>query len=639
MEVRLNLLSSRDRAYGCFTTALAFCIIPVHLPDRRVTARSNSRSSRLWCAAALSLLAGCATAPPPPAAPQGPSAADLAFERVAARFLGELVPLTPVFATELGDHRFDAQLDDIGPTARGERRSLARDLLAQLASIDTRQLSRANQVDLQLLEHRLEYTLWQIDELEEWRWNPLLYTDLAGSGIYLLMARDFAPLPVRLEAAAARLEELPRLLAQVRATLDPARVPRVYAETAVKQNPGVLALIEELIEPRMSALPDADRTRLRSAVERARTAVLQQQIWLEKRLLPSANGDFRLGATLYDQKLRFELDSSLSREEIRARAESELARTREQMYQIARTVLGTRAGAPALPESPTPEEQQAAIAAALELAYADHPQRSEVVAVAKRAFAEAQHFVREKNLLTLYPDPLEVITMPQFERGVALAFCDAPGPLDKGLPTFYAVAPIPDDWSDAEVSSYLREYNTRAIHELTIHEAMPGHYVQLAHADRYSSTLRAVLKSNTFIEGWAVYGERLMREQGYMNADPLMQLTQLKWYLRSVANALLDQGVHADGMSRETAMHLLVHDAFEEQTEADAKWVRVELTSVQLSTYFVGFEEHLALRDEAIRRSGRAFSLEHYHDAVLSYGSPPVKYVRALMFDLPIPTS
>jgi uncharacterized protein (DUF885 family) len=245
--------------------------------------------------------------------------------------------------------------------------------------------------------------------------------------------------------------------------------------------------------------------------------------------------------------------------------------------------------------------------------------------------------VREKDLVTLYPDPLEIIPMPQFQRGVALAFCDAPGPLDRGLTTFYAVAPIPQDWSDAQVHSYLREYNTRAIHELTIHEAMPGHYVQLAHADRYPSTLRAVLQSNTFIEGWAVYGERLMREQGYMNSDPLMQLVQLKWYLRSVANALLDQGVHVDHMSREAAMRLMVHDTFQEQSEADAKWVRVELSSAQLPTYFVGVQEHLALRDEALRRWGGSFTLKRYHDAVLSYGSPPVKYVRALLFDLPIP--
>jgi uncharacterized protein (DUF885 family) len=600
---------------------------------------SNSRSSRLCCAAALWVLAGCAGAPPRPAPPPpGPSAADLAFERVSARFLNEMIPLTPVFATQLGDHRFDERLDDIGPTARGERAALARSLLADIASIDTAALSRANQVDLQLLKHRLEYTLWQLETLKEWRWNPLLYTDLAGNGIYLLMARDFAPLPVRLESAAARLEELPRLLAQVRETLDPQRVPRAYAETAIKQNAGVLVLVDELIEPQIAALPEADQARLRSAIERARTAVLQQQIWLEKRLLPSAAGDFRLGAALYDQKLHFELDSSLSRLEIRARAESELARTRAQMYEIARTVLGARPGAAPLPDAPTPDEQQAAIAAALEIVDADQPQRSQVLATAKRAFAEAERFVREKNLVTLYPDPLEIIPMPQFQRGVALAFCDAPGPLDRGLPTFYAVAPIPADWTEAQVHSYLREYNTRAIHELTIHEAMPGHFVQLAHAARYPSVLRAVLQSNTFIEGWAVYAERLMREQGYMQGDPLMQLIQLKWYLRSIANAILDQAVHVDGMSHEAAMRLMVHDTFQEQSEAEAKWVRVELTSAQLPTYFVGLEEHLALRDEALQRWGKSFTLERYDDTVLSYGSPPVKYVRALMFDLPIPT-
>ena len=561
----------------------------------------------------------------------------MAFEQVADRFLNQMVPLTPVFATSLGDHRFDDRLDDIGPTARAERATLARSLLAALAAIDGAQLSRANQVDLALLKHRLEYTLWQIETLQDWRWNPLLYTDLAGNGIYLLMARDFAPLPVRLDNAAARLEELPRLLAQVRETLDPQRVPRIYAETALKQNPGVLSLVEQLIVPRIGALPEADQARLRSAIERARTAVLQQQIWLEKRLLPSASGDFRLGASLYDQKLRFELDSQLSRQEIRARAEAELARTRAQMYQIARTVLGARPGSAALPETPTPDEEQAAIAAALEFVAADQPQRSEVFATAKRAFAQAESFVREKDLVTLYPDPLEIISMPQFQRGVALAFCDAPGPLDRGLTTFYAVAPIPEDWSDAQVHSYLREYNTRAIHELTIHEAMPGHYVQLAHADRYPSTLRAVLQSNTFIEGWAVYAEQLMREQGYMNSDPLMQLVQLKWYLRSVANAVLDQAVHVDHISREAAMRLMVHDTFQEQSEANAKWVRVELSSAQLPTYFVGVQEHLALRDEAQRRWGSSFTLKRYHDAVLSYGSPPVKYVRALLLDLPIP--
>ena len=581
-------------------------------------------------------MTACTVSPPRPTAPPGPSAADVAFQKIADRYLDGMLALTPVAATTLGDHRFDDRLDDEGPTAREERTDLARKLLADIAALDPSMLSRANQVDEKLLKRELDYTLWRIEELKEWRWNPLIYTTLAGQSLYSLMERDFAPLPVRLINAAARLEALPRFLAQVRESLDPALVPRIHAETAVKQNAGVLTVIDELIEPQLGALPAADQMRLRSAIERARTAISQQQIWLEKRLLPDAKGDFRLGAQRYDAKLNFELASRLSRAEIRARADAELTKTRTEMYAIARTVLRDRPGAPPLPETPNADQQQAAIEAALQLAYADQPQRSEVIATARQAFEQAERFVRDKDLVTLYPDPLEIIPMPKFRRGVALAYCDAPGPLDTGQKTYFVVAPIPDDWSAAQVRSYLNEYNTRAIHELTIHEAMPGHYVQLEHADRYASPLRAVLRSGAFIEGWAVYAERLMSEQGYRDGDPLMHLIQLKWYLRSIGNAILDQAVHVDGMSRDDALHFMVHDTFQQESEAAAKWERVELTAGQLPTYFVGVQEHLALRDEARNRWGKSFTLKRYHDTVLSFGSPPVRYVRALMFDLPI---
>jgi uncharacterized protein (DUF885 family) len=165
---------------------------------------------------------------------------------------------------------------------------------------------------------------------------------------------------------------------------------------------------------------------------------------------------------------------------------------------------------------------------------------------------------------------------------------------------------------------------------------MPGHYVQLSHSGRYQSPIRAMLQSNAFVEGWAMYAEQLMSEQGYLNGDPLMRLIHLKWYLRATANAILDQAVHVDGMSREDVMRFLMHDTFQEEREAAAKWVRAELTSAQLPTYFVGIQEHLALREEARQRWGAAFTLKRYHDAVLSYGSPPVRYARELLLDLPI---
>ena len=416
----------------------------------------------------------------------------------------------------------------------------------------------------------------------------------------------------------------------------PTRVPRIHAETAIKQNTGILTLIDQLVLPQLGVLPDADQAMLRTAIAHARTAIAQHQIWLEKKLLPAAKGDFRLGATLYDAKLRFALDSPLTRQEIRTRAEAELVHARADMYNVARVVLQDQPGAAPLPPSPTPDEQQEAIAAALELAYAQHPARDEVFDAARKAFEETTAFVRAHDLVTLYNDPLEIIPMPEFQRGVALAYCDSPGPLDQGQKTFYVISPIPSDWTDEQVKSFLREYNTRSIDDLTIHEAMPGHYLQLMHSNRYHSPLRAVLASGTFIEGWAVYSERMMVEQGFEGSDPLMHLIQLKWYLRSVGNAILDQAVHVDGMSREDAMRLMTHDTFQEEREAAAKWNRVQLTAAQLPTYFVGVQEHLALREEARKKWGKTFTLKRYHDTVLSFGSPPVRYVRELALDLPI---
>ena len=566
----------------------------------------------------------------------GAPTADQAYERVAQRYMNEALALDPVDATQLGDHRFDSLTNDESPAGRARLVTVSRSLLADLDKVDTAQLSRAKQVDAHLLHHALEYTIWQIETFRDWRWDPLTYTSLAGNAIYLLLARDFAPLPIRMGQVTARLQAWPRLFEQERTALEPGKVPLINAQTAISQNAGLTELIDQVVVPELKNLAPDQQAKVNQAIARARSAVTEQQTWLQKTLLPQAKGEFRIGAQRYDEKLRFELDSPLSRQEIRTRAAAAIATKRIQMYDIARQVLTGRPGAPALPEKPSANQQQSAIAAALELAYAQHPPRDQVVAAARTALAQATAFVKAKDLITVYPDPLDVIIMPAFQQGVALAYCDAPGPLARGQKTYFAVSPIPADWTDAQVRSYLREYNTRAINELTIHEAMPGHYVQLAHANRYRSPIRAVMQSNAFVEGWAMYGEQLMSEQGYMDNDPLMRLVHLKWDLRATANAILDQAVHVDGMTRDQAMHMLMHDTFQEEREAAAKWVRVQVTSTQLATYFVGFQEHLALREEARQRWGAAFSLKRYHDTELAFGSPPVRYVRELMFGLPI---
>jgi uncharacterized protein (DUF885 family) len=596
------------------------------------------RSNVLAATAAVVL---CACAPVPPVAPEParpappPPTPDQQFEALAQRYLQESPAQSPTNATGLGDHRFDDRIDDVSAAAWQGRAVFAEIYLSALAPIDASRLSRANQVDALLLRHDLERDKWRIRTLEDWRWNPLVYTRIAGDALYNLLARDFAPLPARLENARARLDELPRFLAQVREVLDPARVPKVHAETAAKQNAGLLSILDEITK-QAASLPAADQDELKASAAKARSAINQHQIWLEKKLVPEAKGDFRLGAERYDQKLEFALFSPLSRQQIREQAEAELAIAHRQMYEIARQVLKGRRAASRMPDDPDPQMQRRAIRAALELANAERPARDGVLDAARAALVKTTAFVREKNIVTVPDEPLEIVTMPQFQQGVALAYCDSPGALDKGQKTFFAVSPIPAGWTKAQADSYLREYNTRSIQNLTIHEAMPGHFLQLAHSNQYPSTLRAVLASAPFVEGWAVYTEKVMTDQGYLDADPLMKLIQLKWYVRSIANALLDQAVHVDGMSQKAAMKFLTEDAFQEEREAAGKWARAQLTSAQLPVYFVGAREHMALRAEAEQKLGASFDLKAYHDQVLSYGSPPVRFVRELMFDLPI---
>ncbi|HAI45454.1 MAG TPA: DUF885 domain-containing protein, partial [Stenotrophomonas sp.] len=329
-------------------------------------------------------------------------------------------------------------------------------------------LSRENQVDAAILRNQLQSEIWSAEVLQSSRWDPQIYNGVAGSAIYGLMAREFAPLPERLKSATARMEKLPQIFAQARENLDPARVPKIHAETVAKQNRGILSIVDTFITPHIGELPAEDGKRLQAAIDGLKKAVEEQQTWLDKTLVPNAKGDFRIGAELYDQKLKFALNSSLSRAEIGERARAELKRVRQDMYGIAQTVLKDKPGAPALPANPSDEQQQAAIEAALELAYADKPARDKVVDDAKAALAQSTEFVRKHDLMTLPDSPVDIILMPEFQRGVAVAYCDSPGPLDKNLKTFYAVSPIPDDWNDKQVDSFLREYNSRMIHLLSI---------------------------------------------------------------------------------------------------------------------------------------------------------------------------
>jgi uncharacterized protein (DUF885 family) len=565
------------------------------------------------------------------------SSADEAFESLAEQFVGDLPTLSPVASTWIGDHSRDAELDQVDADARAGLKDALEAYQEALGDIDRSGLSRANQVDYELLRSEISSRLWSLQELQEWAWNPLYYVNTAGSSIYNLVAREFAPAEERLANVASRLEQFPRFLEQARASLQPERVPKIHAETAVAQNLGVVSIIENMIVPQMDSLTDATRTRLEAAIEIAKDALADHQTWLEEELLPRAAGDFRIGAELFDRKLAFALDSPLGRKEVVARAEAEYQSVRNQMYEVAKEIYLADHPYTTFPDSPDEAYKQVIIRAALEKAYQHLPPADGIVAIAEQQLQQATDFVIEKNIITMPDDPVEIIIMPEFQRGVSVAYLDSPGPLDKGQSTFYAVAPLPADWTEEQVTSFLREYNLYSIQDLTIHEGVPGHYLQLALSNRYPSTLRGVLGSGPMIEGWAVYAERVMIDEGYQDNDPLQRLIMLKWYLRAVTNAIIDTAIHVDGMTREAAMKLMIEGGFQEEREAAGKWVRAQLTSSQLSTYFVGYQEWIELRRAVEEAWGGEFTLRRYHDQVLSYGSPPVKYVRALVLGEDIP--
>lgn len=581
---------------------------------------SFTRRAALGAGTAALALGACS---PVTSAPAGE--ADAAFKAIAKTWLDELTRSQPAYATQLGDHRFDGDLPDVSEAGRRARASQVAATGRQLAALDRSALSRDNQVDAAMLADALAAETFRAERLQDWAWDPLGYASLTGGSLYSLMARDFAPLPERLANAASRMEKIPALLEATRAQLAPERVPPIHASTYSAQNAGAASIIDSFVLAEAGALGPADQARLRRAAEGARSALQLHQTWIDETLVPAARGDFRYGA-LYEDQLRFSINSATPRAELLAKARADADAIREEMFDISARLTNARPGA----------DRLATIRAGMALAARDRPPRERVIADATRMTEEATAFVRLKDFITTPDAPVKIIDMPKFQQGVSVAYCDSPGPLDRHLETFYAISPIPEDWSEEQARSFLSEYNTHMLYELSIHEAMPGHYLQIWHSNKHPSVTRAVLSSGTFVEGWACYAEDLMIEMGFGADNPLRRLTNLKMRLRSVTNAILDQGVHVENWDEARAMAFMTGEAFQEEREAAGKWTRARLSSGQLSTYFVGWGEHHALRRHAEMTQGSGFDLKTYHDGVLSHGSPPVRFVRALMFGEPI---
>ena len=550
---------------------------------------------------------------------------DDAFQKIAHDYIDQYLQANPEDATELGDHRFDGQLTDYSAEARAKELATQKEFRDKLSAIDGSRLTGANNIDFRILKENTDYQIFTAEELKEPEWNPLVYMQSLANSLYLLVARDFASPEQRIPNLRQRMERIPRVIAQAKANLQ--HPPRVHTETAIEQTLGAINLVREGLAPLLDRLPQM-KNELAPLQEKTAAALEDYKKWLQNDLLPRSEGNFRLGAEKFRKKLRFALASDLSMEEIMKRAQADLKQTQTAIYETALPLYKKYFHNA---DSATLTDKHKVTAAVLDKLAEQHPDDATVVGYAKEVVSEATNFVRSHNLVTIPDTPLDVIAMPEFKRGVAIAYCDSPGPLDKTGKTFFAVAPTPKDWSKERKESFFREYNNYEIRDLTVHEAMPGHYLQLAHANEFNAPtlVRAIFRSGTFIEGWAVYCEQMMAEQGY--GGPEVKMQQLKMRLRAIANAILDQSIHAGNMTEKEAMDLMMKETFQQEGEAVAKWKRARLTSAQLSTYFVGATEHLDLRAAEQKKLGKDFDLRKYNDQIISYGSPPVKYVRELM--------
>ena len=536
--------------------------------------------------------------------------------------------LQPTSATALGDHRFDDQLEDLSKSSRDRWTELTRTTLRALPKeIDAKKLSRDGQIDLEILRHDLETSLWLAENTRPFEEDPRVYGAYANDSVYSLFTQSTLPKETNIRNAIARMAKIPAAIQAARTTLK--NPPRTILETAIRQNRGAVGFYEQGLFELAGDSPQA--AALKAAAGPVVAALKEHQGFLEGELMARATGEWRLGAKRFARKLELVLDAGMTGAQVLADAESEFTRVNNELYVVARQLWSRYAPkVPLLPDDVAGRRETVAkmIAAVSE----EHRKPEDLVQDARATVDRIKTFIRERDILRLPdPDRCQVIEMPEFKRGNSLAYMEAAPPLEPAAVSLYAVSPPPADWSPARVRSFLEEYNQHMLQVLTIHEAYPGHYVQLEYSNRSPSLIRRVLQSGVFVEGWAVYTEQMMLDQGYGEGDLRVRLMQLKFYLRAVVNAILDHKMHCTAMTDDEAMKLLTEGGFQSEGEARLKVIRAKQSSTQLSTYFVGRMAHYRLRQQISREQGPAFDLGRYHEAVISHGSVPTKYLPELV--------
>ncbi|QFU22904.1 DUF885 domain-containing protein [Shewanella eurypsychrophilus] len=586
------------------------------------------KKATLSLAIALSLagLTGCQTQQDASQTQSLQQVEQLTFTQFSEQFINELWKESPTWALYSGYHKYDGVLKVPNAETRAQSLAFNQLELTKLTSFDIETLSTSELIDYRLIENLLKRDIWEITKFKSWQWDPSSY-NVAG-GFAQLVNEDFAPLDERLRSVLSRMENVP---AYYQAARDNITSPTLeHTQLAIMQNNGAFSVFSEelLTNAKASGLSEDEKTQFTQRFEAATAAISEHIVWLEaleQELTRDGARSFRIGESLYEEKFAFDIQAGMSGKALYQKAMTDKTRVQAEMAKIT-TKLWSKYF-----KTAQPEDDNLATRQLIDKLSAKHVKRENFVDEVRAQIPELIKFVDEKKLVTLDPTkPLVVRETPAYMRGFAGASISAPGPYEKSSNTYYNVTPL-DGMSDESAESYLREYNHWILQVLNIHEAIPGHYTQLVYSNESPSMIKSLFGNGAMIEGWAVYTERMMLEEGYGGFEPELWLMYYKWNLRVIANTILDYSIQVKGMTEEQAITLMTEEAFQQTAEAEGKWRRATLSQVQLTSYYSGYREIYDFREELKSAQGEQFDLKAFHEQFLSYGSAPVKYVRELM--------
>ena len=551
---------------------------------------------------------------------------DRTMNYLSGQFLTNLWRLDPESAISAG--KYDGAANLTIPDAASRQRQLAfiDEWLEKFGKLDGSKMSDKQRTDLALLTNKLQSDRWYLTTFREFEWNPAMYN--VASSIDFILNTEYASQPQRLRTLLKRIATVPQYYVAARASI--VNPTREHTQLAIAQSAGVLTVLDDLNKAaQASILTPTEKQLYNARITAARTAVQGYAAWLtEQDAALAQNGarSFRIGKELYEQKFNYDIQASVSAEQMYQKALAAREKLLEHMDSLSDELWVKTMGNVA-----KPQDRTAKIGMVIDKLSSNHVAPADFVPEIRRQIPQLQEWVTSHNLLTMDPQkPLVVRETPPYQRGVAGASIEAPGPYRPQDRTYYNVTPL-DGETPEQAESSLREYNHWILQILNIHEAIPGHYTQLIYANKSPSLVKSIFGNGAMIEGWAVYGERMMLESGYGNNEAEMWLMYSKWNLRSVTNTILDYSVHVLGMTEAQAIDLLTRQAFQTRREATEKWRRVQLSSVQLTSYFSGYSEIMDLREQRKQALGSRFVLKDFHEQFLSYGSAPVKVIRELM--------